>query len=253
MAKISFDPEAWSARTQGFPRLVAAILFDISLHNWRTGTSMSLAHYRIITSDLPGQGEAIADMLLQAGAIEQDDNGIWSPAAIAEWSAAEQWREGRAKGGRNKAKAQPKPVERAKPAVKPAPPAAPAPAPAPPSEEDQEAAAKVQRVEDARKALTANIQRLGEAWNAMALKSGLAQIKAISDKRKEQSGARIREHGIDALLAAVEAIPQSAFLMGENDRKWVADFDFIIQPSSCLKLIEGKYHVQGEGKASGWR
>lgn len=260
MAKIQFDPDAWSARTSGFPRLVSSILFEISLHNWRNGTSMSLAHYSIITSDLPPeQANGIADMLCAAGAIQQDDHGIWSPAAIEEWAAADRWRAGRARGGfSTKGMAKPKrpaaePVAPTPPAVTPVEPPAPAAAPAPPSEEDEAAVAKIQAAAEARKVLMANIQRLGDAWNAMAIKAGLTQIKAISDKRKEHAGARIREHGIDAMLKAVDGVPESPFLMGANDRKWTMDFDALLQASTCLKLIEGRYHHQGEGRASGWR
>jgi hypothetical protein len=102
MAQIIFSPEAWTSRTAGFPRLVSSILFEISLHNWRTGTSMSLAHYGIITSDLPpDQANGIADMLCAAGAIQQDDHGIWSPAAIEEWRKAEDRRIAQSTGGRN--------------------------------------------------------------------------------------------------------------------------------------------------------
>lgn len=263
MAIILFNPEAWASRTTGFPRLVQSILFDISLHNWRTGTSMSLAHYRIITSDLSEeQALGIADMLHGAGKIEQDDNGIWSPDAIEEWSKAEILRQQRARGGSSSPTRTPraaapfevKPVEPTKPEVKPAPPPPAGPAPAAPTGEDDAALAKIEAANKAREALNTNIRKLAEAWNVMALKSGLPEIKAMSDKRKEQSGARIREHGIDAMLKAVEAIPASDFLMGRVGKSgWMASFDFILQPSSCLKLIEGTYHQQGEGTQSGWR
>lgn len=260
MATISFSPEAWTARTAGFPRLVSSILFEISLHNWRTGTSMSLAHYGIITSDLPPeQSNGIADMLCAAGAIQQDDYGIWSPAAIEEWRKAEDRRLAQSTGGRNGAgvrkprQAPAQPVAPQPPAAAPIAPPAPAAPPEPPKEEDEEAVAKIERARAAREALEGNVKRLGEAWNAMALASGLPQIQKLSDKRKEHARARIKEHGIDAMLKAVESIPQSPFLMGSNDRKWAADFDFVLQSSSCLKLIEGRYHHEGEGKASGWR
>lgn len=260
MATISFSPEAWTARTAGFPRLVSSILFEISLHNWRTGTSMSLAHYGIITSDLPPeQSNGIADMLCAAGAIQQDDHGIWSPPAIEEWRKAEDRRIAQSTGGRNGAggkkprQAPAQPAEPPLPTAEPIAPPAPATPPEPPKEEDEEAVAKIERARAAREALEGNVKRLGEAWNAMALASGLPQIQKLSDKRKEHARARIKEHGIDAMLRAVESIPQSAFLLGSNDRKWVIDFDTVLQSSTCLKLIEGRYHSQGDGRQSGWR
>ncbi len=33
----------------------------------------------------------------------------------------------------------------------------------------------------------------------------------------------------------------SPFLCGENDRRWVADFDWIVKPGNAEKVLEGKY------------
>ena len=255
MAIISFDPEAWASRNIGFPRLVQSVLFDISLHNFRTGTSMSLGHYKIITADLGEQAMRIADMLAQAGKIEQDDNGIWSPEAIEEWNKAEKLRLQRARGGSSRPKREPaRPAAPVKIDAQPAPPPPSPPPPAPPTEEDAEAVARAERAMAAKQELAANVQRLAEAWNAMAQRSGLTLIAKMNEKRCEQAAARIKEYGIDTMLKAVESIPASPFLVGNNERGWKMDIDSLLQKSTCLKLIEGKYHNAAEGgKASGWR
>jgi hypothetical protein len=40
---------------------------------------------------------------------------------------------------------------------------------------------------------------------------------------------------------AMDALERSAFCRGENDRGWRADFDFLLQPKSFTKLLEGAY------------
>jgi hypothetical protein len=39
----------------------------------------------------------------------------------------------------------------------------------------------------------------------------------------------------------MDALERSAFCRGENDRGWRADFDFLLQPKSFTKLLEGAY------------
>jgi len=41
---------------------------------------------------------------------------------------------------------------------------------------------------------------------------------------------------------AMAAIYNSKFLCRENDRGWKADFDFLLQPKSFVKLLEGAYN-----------
>jgi hypothetical protein len=41
--------------------------------------------------------------------------------------------------------------------------------------------------------------------------------------------------------AAVKRIMASKFCMGQNDRGWVATFDFLLQEDKIEKIMEGKY------------
>lgn len=80
-----------------------------------------------------------------------------------------------------------------------------------------------------------------EAWNDMAERLGLPTIRKLSSTRLRQLRARMRDHGIDDFTEAISAIERSPFLRGEGRNGWRADFDFLLQPSSFLKLIEGSY------------
>lgn len=79
-----------------------------------------------------------------------------------------------------------------------------------------------------------------EAYNATAVRIGLPQARMTPERRKKLSGF-VRRHAIDDITEAIHALETSPFLRGENDRGWKADFDFLLQPKSFTKLIEGTY------------
>lgn len=89
------------------------------------------------------------------------------------------------------------------------------------------------------------------AWNLLASRQGLPAIQKMTDKRKTSLRSRIKEHGAEVILKAIAGIEDSDFLLGRNDRGWKANFDFLLQPSSMTKLIEGAYHGR-TGKRSAW-
>ena len=80
-----------------------------------------------------------------------------------------------------------------------------------------------------------------QAWNQMAERTGLPAVKTLTPDRAKRLKARIAEHGEEQVLAAIGAVGKSNFCLGRNDRGWMADFDFLLQPKSCARLIEGGY------------
>ena len=80
-----------------------------------------------------------------------------------------------------------------------------------------------------------------EAWNDLAKDCGLPTIKKLNATRKRQLKARLKENTLDEWKQAFAAIERSPFLKGENKTGWRASFDFLLQPSSFTKLIEGQY------------
>lgn len=86
-----------------------------------------------------------------------------------------------------------------------------------------------------------SVKDIVEAWNELAEAKGLAKVVKITDTRRKQIQARIKEYEPDDWSKALTAIYKSKFLCGENDRGWKADFDFLLQPKSFVKLVEGAY------------
>lgn len=80
-----------------------------------------------------------------------------------------------------------------------------------------------------------------EAWNDTAARCGLPRIVKLTPQRRKQLLARLRQNTIEEFTEAILAIERSSFLRGANDRGWRADFDFLLQPKSFTKLIEGSY------------
>lgn len=101
-------------------------------------------------------------------------------------------------------------------------------------------------------------EQVKNAWNTIAQRWGLAEIRAITEERKKKLKLRLKEQNMtleqffDELRIALE---DSTFLRGKKwheipghpddsyweDVDWRADFDFFLQPSSLQKAIEGKY------------
>jgi hypothetical protein len=53
--------------------------------------------------------------------------------------------------------------------------------------------------------------------------------------------SRIRQDGLVAWREALRGVERSRHCRGENDRGWRADIDFVLQPKSFTRLIEGFY------------
>lgn len=80
-----------------------------------------------------------------------------------------------------------------------------------------------------------------KAWNAMATLRGLPKVQRLTPQRKRSFALRFEELGSAGWADLLNRIRQSRFLCGENDKGWVADFDWVLKPANCQKIMEGKY------------
>ncbi|ASP84297.1 DNA replication protein [Sinorhizobium meliloti] len=85
------------------------------------------------------------------------------------------------------------------------------------------------------------VDQVVTAFSEMARQSGLSVPRAVTASRRRSLLLRIEEHGLPAVLDAIERIGRSRFCRGENDRGWRADLDFFCQPKSFVSILEGKY------------
>ena len=87
-----------------------------------------------------------------------------------------------------------------------------------------------------------SIEKALSEYHLIAEQAGLAKTRGLSKTRLSHLRSRLKQHGLDAWLAAVRSIPDSPFLRGENNRNWKLDFDWLTNETNFLKLIEGRYH-----------
>jgi uncharacterized protein YdaU (DUF1376 family) len=84
-------------------------------------------------------------------------------------------------------------------------------------------------------------QEVIDAWQDRMVPLGFPPIRKMTAQRDRQLRARLRDSTLEDWQRAMSALERSAFCRGENDRGWRADFDFLLQPKSFTKLLEGAY------------
>jgi hypothetical protein len=93
-------------------------------------------------------------------------------------------------------------------------------------------------------------EALADAWNELTSKP-IPACREFTDKRKRAARLRLKERPLLEWRLIIAKIQQSPFCRGETDRgDWVATFDFLLQPDTATKVLEGKYDSRGGGKAA---
>ena len=88
-----------------------------------------------------------------------------------------------------------------------------------------------------------NYERVQKLFNEKCI--SLPPIAKMTDKRKQSIMARVREYGIESIDTVIDNASKSKFMAGDNQRNWVATFDWIIKPSNYIKVLEGNYLDKG--------
>lgn len=80
-------------------------------------------------------------------------------------------------------------------------------------------------------------------WNLMAREKGLTKVISIPKTRENKLRSRFQEEPFRQNIEKIFAeIKDSDFLLGQNDRNWKIDFDWLIENDrNYLKVLEGKY------------
>ena len=69
----------------------------------------------------------------------------------------------------------------------------------------------------------------------------LPKIRSITDKRKKAINKLSKKYSIQEIIQAFDLANNSSFLIGDNDRGWKADLDFILREDKFISILEGKY------------
>lgn len=95
-----------------------------------------------------------------------------------------------------------------------------------------------------------------DEWNDLARKVELPVAKDLTEARRKKLKARIATSGLDEWREALRAVEVSKLCRGlkpgrEGGAPWRASLDFLLQPASYQKLIEGTFGAELKPVVSG--
>jgi hypothetical protein len=83
-------------------------------------------------------------------------------------------------------------------------------------------------------------KKIKDAYNAICIK--MPKIRDIVGQRKRYVRALWKNNpSVEWFNELFNIASRSDFLAGKNDRAWFADFDWIINSTNAMKILEGKY------------
>lgn len=91
-----------------------------------------------------------------------------------------------------------------------------------------------------------NIQEVVDLYNSIC--NSFSKVQKVSEKRKEAIRARLKGFTLSEIKTAFENAENSDFLKGKNDRGWKADFDWMMNESNLIKILEGRYNNGANSK-----
>lgn len=88
----------------------------------------------------------------------------------------------------------------------------------------------------------ASSQRVVDHYNLAAEKHNWPKVRVLDASRRQTLRLRLNAHGEAMLIEAIDAMCASPFIRGEGRTGgWRPDFDFLLQPISLRRLLEGFY------------
>jgi hypothetical protein len=88
----------------------------------------------------------------------------------------------------------------------------------------------------------ASSQRVVDHYNQAAGRLGWPKVRVLDASRRQTLRLRLNSHGEAMLIEAIDAMADSPFIRGEGRKgTWRPDFDFLLQPTSLRRLLEGFY------------
>lgn len=88
-----------------------------------------------------------------------------------------------------------------------------------------------------------NYQGVVDAFNETCV--SLSRVKSLSEAKRKAIRARLRQYSMDDLRTAFSKVEASPFLKGQNDRNWVATFDWVMKDTNLAKILDGNYDPRG--------
>ena len=94
---------------------------------------------------------------------------------------------------------------------------------------------------EAEKAVRIDYASLMDTYNS-TFQGVLPTINCMTEPRRRAVKARAEQYGKHSIMQVFCNILESPFLLGDNDRGWRADFDWIFKPANFTKILERRYN-----------
>ena len=94
-----------------------------------------------------------------------------------------------------------------------------------------------------------NYQEIVDEYNVICV--SLPKVYKLSDKRKKTVKALLKTYTRDDVTTVFEKAETSDFLSGRNQKWTSCGFDWLINPTNFLKVLEGNYDNKGSSVSSG--
>jgi hypothetical protein len=104
----------------------------------------------------------------------------------------------------------------------------------------QRVSANLASVAGSRAAVAGSVELVREAWNTRT-HAPIPRCSEMTPERVRHTSARLQEKRLDEVEHAADDVGHSGFCNGQNERGWVADFDWFVRPGTIVKILEGKY------------
>jgi len=88
-------------------------------------------------------------------------------------------------------------------------------------------------------------------WNDLCKKIGTVQCQKVTAARRASLRKRLKDcGGIEGWKSMIEIVENNPFFIGDNNRGWKANIDFILKEGKFTKIMEGGYNELGKRKRS---
>ena len=84
------------------------------------------------------------------------------------------------------------------------------------------------------------IETIIEIYNKTC--TNLSKVSKVTDKRKKNINKFLKQFTVEDFEKICLIANKSKFLIGNNDRGWKADFDFLLREDKATAILEGKYN-----------
>ncbi len=103
--------------------------------------------------------------------------------------------------------------------------------------------------EDNRKEIEEKRKRIVDTYNLYC--TNLSQVQKITEKREKTIDNFLKDFTEEQFVEICQKANSSSFLTGENERRWKADFDFLMRTDKATGILEGKYSENQTNQGTG--